>query len=73
MVASSGWRQSDRWIVARPYGTTAEVRADVRRAMDLCKGKAALVFFVSNTMNPDVPLENILACWEGDARAPGDS
>jgi uroporphyrinogen decarboxylase len=47
-----------------PHGTPDEVRAEVRLAMDLCRDKASLVFFTSNTMNPDVPLENIRAYWQ---------
>ena len=46
-----------------PHGTPEDVRAEVRRAMDLCRDKASLVFFTSNTINPDVPLENIRAYW----------
>ncbi|MBI2940033.1 MAG: hypothetical protein HYY04_06295 [Chloroflexi bacterium] len=47
-----------------PYGTPDDVRAEVRRAMALCRDQASLVFFTSNTMTPDVPLENILAFWD---------
>jgi uroporphyrinogen decarboxylase-like protein len=47
-----------------PHGTPEEVRAEVRLAMDLCRDKASLVFFTSNTMNPDIPLENIRAYWQ---------
>jgi hypothetical protein len=46
-----------------PHGTPEDVRAEVHRAMDLCRDKASLVFFTSNTINPDVPLENIQAYW----------
>lgn len=46
-----------------PHGTPEDVRAEVRRAMDLCRDRASLVFFTSNTINPDVPLENIQAYW----------
>jgi hypothetical protein len=47
-----------------PFGTTEDVRLEVRRAMALSRGKASLVFFTSNTINPDVPLENIRAYWD---------
>jgi uroporphyrinogen decarboxylase len=47
-----------------PYGTPDEVRAVVQRAMTLCRDKASLVFFTSNTINPDVPLENVRAYWQ---------
>jgi hypothetical protein len=47
-----------------PHGTPEEVRTEVRRAMDLCRDRASLVFFTSNTITPDVPLENLRAYWE---------
>ena len=47
-----------------PFGTPDEVRADVRRAMELCRDNASLVFFTSNTINPDIPIENIRVFWE---------
>jgi uroporphyrinogen decarboxylase len=46
-----------------PFGTPQEVAAEVQRAMAVCRDKASLVFFTSNTINPDVPLENIQAFW----------
>jgi len=46
-----------------PHGTPEDVRAEVHRAMDLCRDKASLVFFTSNTINPDVPLENLQTYW----------
>ena len=47
-----------------PYGTPAEVRAAVARSMEICRGKASLVFFTSNTILPDTPLENIRTFWD---------
>lgn len=47
-----------------PHGTPNDVRAEVTRIMDLCRDRCGLVFKTSNTINPDVPLENILAYWE---------
>lgn len=47
-----------------PYGTPEEVRAEVKRAVDICRGQSTLVFFTSNTITPDVPLANIRAYWE---------
>ncbi len=47
-----------------PFGTPDDVRAEVRRAVDICRGQATLVFFTSNTITPDVPLANIRAYWE---------
>jgi len=46
-----------------PQGTPEDVQAEVGRAMEICRDKASLVFFVSNTINPDVPLENVRAFW----------
>jgi hypothetical protein len=47
-----------------PLGTPEDVRREVNRARELCRGKASLVHFTSNTINPDVPLENIRAYWD---------
>jgi len=47
-----------------PHGTPDDVRAEVHRAMDLCRDRASLVFFTSNTIIPDVPLENIKTFWQ---------
>jgi hypothetical protein len=47
-----------------PQGTPEDVRAEVGGAMEICRDKASLVFFTSNTINPDVPLENVQAYWQ---------
>jgi hypothetical protein len=47
-----------------PLGTPEDVRNEVHRAIDLCRDKASLVFFSSNTINPDVPLENLQTLWQ---------
>ena len=47
-----------------PHGTPDDVRAEVKRAMRLCHEQASLVFFTSNTILPDTPLENLRAYWE---------
>jgi hypothetical protein len=47
-----------------PYGTPEDVRAEVQRAMNTCRGRASLVFFTSNTITPDVPLENVRTFWQ---------
>jgi hypothetical protein len=47
-----------------PHGTPDEVRAEVRTAMEVCHDEASLVFFTSNTITPDVPLENVRAFWD---------
>jgi hypothetical protein len=48
-----------------PVCTADEIRAKVRRAIDVCRGNGAgLCLFTGNTINPDVPLENMLAMSE---------
>jgi hypothetical protein len=47
-----------------PHGTPDDIRAEVHQAIDVCRDKASLVFFVSNTIIPDTPLENVRAYWE---------
>lgn len=47
-----------------PHGTPEDVRGEVSRFVDVCRGNAALAFFTSNTINPDVPVENIRAFWD---------
>ncbi len=47
-----------------PHGTPDDVRAEVSRAMALCRDRASLVYFTSNTINPDVPLENLRAYFD---------
>ena len=47
-----------------PVCTPEEVRRKVHHAVDVCRGRASLALFHSNTINPDVPLENILAMHE---------
>ena len=46
-----------------PVLTPEEITAKVHHAVDLCKGNASLVLFTANTINPDVPLENIVAMY----------
>jgi hypothetical protein len=36
----------------------------VKAAIDTCRGRASLVLFTANTINPDIPLANILAMSE---------
>lgn len=47
-----------------PVLSAGEVRAKVRDAIEFCRGRMDLVLFTSNTINPDVPLENIRAMHE---------
>ena len=47
-----------------PVCTPDAIRAKVRRASEVCRGRASLVLFTANTINPDVPLANIRAMHE---------
>ncbi|MBE3037494.1 MAG: hypothetical protein IMZ62_01585 [Chloroflexi bacterium] len=47
-----------------PFGTPQDVRAEVRRAMEVCRDTVSLIYFTSSSINPDVPLDNILAFWD---------
>jgi hypothetical protein len=64
-------REGNRLLIFGPLSVTTElprctpdqIRAKVRHAVDVCRGQADLVLFTANTINPDVPLENILAMY----------
>jgi len=47
-----------------PVLSPGEVRERVYRAIDVCRGNADLMLFVANTINPDVPLDNVRAMYE---------
>ena len=47
-----------------PVCTPEEITAKVHHAIDICRGSASLVLFTANTINPDVPLENIKAMYQ---------
>jgi hypothetical protein len=47
-----------------PNGTPEDVRVQVQKAMRICRDKASLVFFTSNTITPDIPLKNVRAFWQ---------
>ena len=47
-----------------PVCAPEEIRDKVRHAVDVCRGNADLVLFTANTINPDVPLDNIRAMYE---------
>jgi len=44
-----------------PVLSSDEIRAKTLEAVEICRGKASLVLFTANTINPDVPLANIVA------------
>lgn len=47
-----------------PVCTPQEIRDKVGHAIDVCRGNADLVLFTANTINPDIPLDNIVAMYE---------
>lgn len=47
-----------------PLMTPEEVRGRVHEVIDICRDSAHLALFTANTVNPDVPLENIVAMHE---------
>ena len=47
-----------------PHGTPEDVGSEVEWAIGACRDKASLVFFTSNTLTPDIPLENIRMLWD---------
>lgn len=47
-----------------PRMTPEQVVGRVRSAVETCRGKASLVLFTANTINPDIPLENVVAMSE---------
>ena len=46
-----------------PVCTPEQIREKVCQAIDICRDNASLVLFTSNTINPDVPLENVRAMF----------
>jgi hypothetical protein len=72
MVARKRTRDGEPLLIFGPLAVTTElpfcspqeIRDKVRRAVEVCRGRASLVLFTSNTINPDVPLENIIAMHE---------
>lgn len=53
-----------------PRMTPAQVIARCHEAIEICRGRAGLVLFTSNTICPDVPLANIRAMHEAARSAP---
>jgi len=46
-----------------PFGSVADVRAEVEQRIACCGREGGLILAPSNTVQPDVPLENILALY----------
>ena len=76
-VATRRTRDGEPLLIFGPLAVTTElpvcspeeIKAKVRYAIDLCRGRADLVLFTANTINPDVPLANIRAMHEAARRA----
>ena len=72
LVTSKRTRDGNRLLIFGPLAVTTElpilspdaIKARVADAEALCRDRADLVLFTSNTINPDVPLENIIAMHE---------
>lgn len=47
-----------------PFGTTDDVASEVRQRIECCGKDGGLILAPSNTVQPDVPLENLLALYE---------
>ena len=47
-----------------PVWSPKQVAAAVESAIETCRGKASLVLFTANTINPDIPLDNVFAMSE---------
>lgn len=70
-VVARRTREGDPLVIFGPLAVTTElpvcgpddVETKVRHAIDVCRDNAALVLFTSNTINPDVSLENIRAMY----------
>ncbi len=46
-----------------PFGTPAEVRREVEELIRTCGYNGGLIMMPSNNIQPDTPVENILACY----------
>ena len=66
-------REGEKLLIFGPFAVTTElpvmtpsqIRKKARYYADLCKDEADLIFFTSSSINPDVPVQNILAMYEG--------
>ena len=71
-VAQKRTRNGEPLVVMGPLSVTTElpvlspaaIRERVRHAINVCRGNAGLILFTANTINPDVPLANLLAMYE---------
>ncbi|MFV1980789.1 MAG: hypothetical protein ACC655_06510 [Rhodothermia bacterium] len=62
-------RDGDPLLIFGPLSVTTElpvldeeaIAAKVDEAIETCRGRASLVLFTANTINPDIPLANVVA------------
>jgi hypothetical protein len=47
-----------------PHGTVAQVKREVERCLDACRGRSGFFLGPTSTVGPDVPFDNILALYE---------
>lgn len=72
IVSQMRTREGASLVVFGPLAVTTElpvlpadeIKRRIRHAVEVCRGNARLVIFTANTINPDIPLENILAMYE---------
>ena len=65
-------RDGDKLLIFGPLSVTTElprcspeeIRNKIREAKAICESEADLVIFTANTINPDIPLDNIIAMYE---------
>jgi hypothetical protein len=65
-------RDGEKMLILGPLAVTTELpvlspvelREKVRHYADICRDEADLVFFTSNTINPDVSYENLTAVYD---------
>jgi len=76
-IAQRRTREGDRLVIFGPMAVTTElpvftpqqIRDRVKQIIDICRGSAHLALFTANTMNPDIPLENIWAMYDAAREA----
>ncbi|MCE5239482.1 hypothetical protein LLH23_13485 [bacterium] len=47
-----------------PHGTVEDVKREVERCIDACRGRSGFFLGPTSTVGPDIPVENIVALYE---------
>jgi len=47
-----------------PHGSVADVKREVERCTDACRGRSGFFLGPTSTVGPDIPVENIIALYE---------